>query len=155
SYRLVRYERSLGPVRRVAVAPIRNHSYEPGIDAMMTDALVREFAKRGGAALVRDPAAADLVIRGIVPPLVTRSRSFSSVELALEYEVEMGLRLDARLADGTQIPIEDTLLREFELDLASPDVEIERKNRDEALRHLPGLLAARAYGLLAERLAEP
>src|SRR5690606_25366716 len=152
-YRVVGGQGSgLGDVQRIAVEPLLNRSYEPGIERMVTDALVREFQRRGNATVVRNPAGADLVLSGLVRPLVTRSRSFSSVELALEYEVELSVELSARRPDGTAVDIDRSVLRDWELYLASADVEVERKNREEALRRLSQLLATRVHDALSERL---
>ncbi len=153
SYRMVRHAGALGDVQRVAIQPLRNESFEPGIDRLVNDALRREFARRGGVQLVGNAASADLVLSGAVLPLTTRSRSFSSVELALEFEVELPLRLAAQRADGTQLDLDRSVLRDWELYLASADVEVERKNREEALRRLSQLLAGRVHDALAERLA--
>lgn len=152
-YQMVGGGAGLGDVRRIAVQPLANRSYEPGIERMVTDALVREFQRRGGAAVVRDPAGADLVISGTVQPVVTRSRSFSSVELALEFEVELAVDLVAERPDGTAVDLDRSVLRDWELYLASADVEVERKNREEALRRLSTLLATRVHDALSERLA--
>ena len=152
-YSVVGGAAGLGDVRRIAVQPLANRSYEPGVERMVTDALVREFQRRGGAVVVRDPAAADLVLSGSVRPLVTRSRSFSSVELALEFEIEMIVDLVAKRPDGSVVDIDGSVLRDWELYLASADVEVERKNRDEALRRLSALLATRVHDALSERLA--
>lgn len=152
-YRMVRTGASLGDVRRVAVEPLLNRSYEPGVERLVTDALLREFQQRGGVSVVRNPAAADLVLSGSVQPVTTRSRSFSSVELALEFEVELALQLAVRRADGSVVELDPGLLRDWELYLASADVEVERKNREEALRRLAGLLAARVHDALSEQLA--
>lgn len=151
-YRVVRYAEGLGDVQRVAIEPLRNQSFEPGIERLVTDALLREFGRRGGVRVVRSAASADLVISGAVLPLTTRSRSFSSVELALEFEVELPLQLVARRSDGTELLLDQTALRDWELYLASADVEVERKNREEALRRLSQLLAGRVHDALAERL---
>jgi len=152
-YHLVGSRNGLGDVHRVAIVPLANRSYEPGVERMVTDALVREFQRRGGASVVRNPASADLVLTGSVEPLVTRSRSFSSVELALEYEVELGVDLVAKRPDGTVVDIDRSVLRDWELYLASADVEVERKNREEALRRLSDLLATRVHDALSERLS--
>jgi hypothetical protein len=153
SYRMVRHATALGDVQRVAIQPLRNESYEPGVDRLVTDALRREFSRRGGVQLVRNAAGADLVLSGAVLPLTTRSRSFSSVELALEFEVELPLRLVAERPDGRRLDLDRSVLRDWELYLASADVEVERKNREEALRRLSQLLAGRVHDALAERLA--
>jgi hypothetical protein len=151
-YRMVGARTGLGDVQRVAVEPLLNRSYEPGIERLMTDALVREFQRRGGASVVRNPAGADLVLSGSVEPLTTRSRSFSSVELALEFEVELRILLVAKRPDGTVVDIDGSVLQDWELYLASADVEVERKNREEALRRLSTLLATRVHDALSERL---
>jgi hypothetical protein len=46
-YHVVRTDSNLGPVRRVAVQTLENHSFEPGIEVIVSDALRREF-QRGG-----------------------------------------------------------------------------------------------------------
>jgi hypothetical protein len=151
-YHLAGGRGTLGSVHRVAVEPLQNESYEPGVDVLVTDALVRELTRRRGVEVVRDPARADLVLEGAVLPLSTRSRSFSSVELALEYEVELDVTLKARRPDGTTFEFDPSLLRDWELYLASADIEAERKNREEAIRRLAGLLARRVNDALEARL---
>lgn len=153
SYRVVRSSAGLGPVHRVAVPTLGNASYEPGLDLLVTDALRREFSRRGGVELVSDPARADLVVSGAVLPLKTDARSFSSIAFALEYQMEMQLSLTAHRSDGTVVAIEPGALRDWELYLTSADVEAERRNRDEALRRLAAELASRVRDSLAERLA--
>lgn len=152
-YRFTRTGGSFGDVRRVAIEPLRNQSYQPGLEQMATEALLRQFQRGGGVRVVADPAAADLVLSGAVLPVVIRSRSFSSVGMALESEVELGLALVARRSDGQGIPLDPGLLRDWELYLASGDIEVERKNRDEALRRLCEVIAARVHDSLAHKLA--
>lgn len=151
-YRVVRTDATLGPVRRVAVQTLQNHSLEPGIEVMVSEALRREFQRGGGIAVVADPAQADLVLSGYVLDLITTARSFSSVAFGLEYQVELRLSLAARRTDGTVIALEPSALREWELYLTSADVEAERKNRDEALRRLTTVLAERTREFLSDRL---
>lgn len=152
-YRFVRTSEGLGPVRRVAIQTLYNNSYEPGLDVLVTDALRREFQRRGGATLVSDPAQADLVLAGSVLELRTTARSFSSIAFALEYQVQMQIALVATRADGSAIAVDPNALYEWELYLTSADVEAERKNREEALRRLAAVLASRVRESLAERLA--
>jgi hypothetical protein len=154
-YRWVHYGGALGDVRRVAILPLGNKSYEPGADALASDALLREFQRRGSVVVVSDPKDADLVLSGSVLPFGTHTRSFSSVAFALEYEVSMGLELSVRRRDGTSIRFGPGVLRESELYLASSDVEVQRKNREEAIRRLSTVLASRVHDALAEKLSAP
>ncbi len=152
-YSVVRYGGGLGDVRRVALRGLTNDTFEPGVEALVSEALTREFRQRGALRLVDDPAAADLVIRGAVKRIVTRRRSFSSILFALEYEVRMELGLAIERRDGTTVAIDPNALAESERYLASSDLEVTRTNRQEALRRLSGLLAGRVHDALYERAA--
>jgi hypothetical protein len=144
-YQLVDYARPEGGARRVALPTLRNDSVEPGVELLVADALRREFLRRGAFRLTEDPAAADLVLSGSVLPIRTSSTSFSSVVLALEYQVSLSLDLHARRADGSEVPLDPRSLRETERYLASADVAALRRNREEALRRLASLLAVRVH----------
>jgi hypothetical protein len=149
-YRMVGAASGLGSVESVAVRTLRNDSFQPDVEYLVGDALRREILRRGGADLSDDPDAADLVVSGRVRPLQTSPRSFSSVVLALEYEVTMTLDLTVRRRDGSEVPLETAAFRESERYLSSADVEAERKNRLEALRRVSRVLATRLFDLVAE-----
>ncbi len=152
-YQLVRYGGGLGEVRSVAIRTFANDSYEPGVEYTVADALRREFLRRRGVRLIEDPGAADLVLSGRVEDVSVSGRSFSSVLLALEFQLTVDLELRATLRDGSEVPFDAAALRESERFLASADVEAERKNREEAVRRVASLLAGRVYDGLAEALA--
>jgi hypothetical protein len=144
-YQLVDYARSESGARKIALPTLRNDSYEPGIELLVADALRREFLRRGAFQLTEDPAAADLVISGSVLPLLTSSTSFSSVVLALEYQVSLALELHAKRSDGVEIPLDPHSLRETERYLASADAGALHRNRQEALRRMASVIAARVH----------
>lgn len=151
-YEVVRYAQALGDVRRVAIFGFGNRTFEPGVDGLVTAALQREFLRRGALRLVEDPASADLVIRGVVADLDTFSRSFSSIQFSLEYEVRMYLEVSVQRRDGSEVLLDPRVLSEAELYLASADVEVARTNREEALRRLSTALAGRIHDALYERI---
>lgn len=151
-YQLVRTGQSFGPdVDRVAVKPLINNSYEPGVEVIVSDALRREFLKRGGVEVVSEPARADLVVGGAVLPIETRVSSVSAVSAALEYQIALELQMSASRSGGA-IPLEPPTFRAWELYLSSPDVEAERKNRLEAIRRLATVLAVRVHDALVTQL---
>ena len=152
-YSFVRYGGGLGDVRRVAIRGLTNDSFEPGVEALVSDALTREFLQRGALRLVDDPGSADLVIGGAVKRVEVRRRSFSSILFALEYEVRVELGIEVARRDGTPVAIDPNALAESERYLASSDVEVTRTNRQEALRRLAGVLAGRVHDALYERIA--
>lgn len=150
-YEIVRYENALGDVRTLAIRGLDNESYEPGVEAIVSDALVTEFMRRGALQLIDDPGAADLVISGVVEDVQIQSRTFSSIEFALEYAVSIRLRLEVSRRDGTTVELDDRSLQESELYFASADVETMRKNREEAMRRISMILAGRVHDSLFER----
>ncbi len=128
---------------RVTVIGLRSDSPEPWLDRIVTDALRREVGGRARLELTNDPANAQLQIRGRIRPLGTTSRSFSSFVAALEYSLTLQLDLEVRLGSGDVIQLDPTMLSETESYLASPDIEVTRTNRLEALRRLSDQLASR------------
>jgi hypothetical protein len=151
-YQVVRYRDALGDARRVAILGLENNSFEPGLDSLVSDAISREFLRRGALKVVSDPETADLIVKGGIDRLQTRSQSFSSIEFVLEFRVTMRLELQVERRDGSTIPIGRRVLTESEIYQASADVEVTRTNRKEALRRLAGVLAGRFHDALYERI---
>lgn len=139
-------------MRKVAIETPRNDSTDPGLEFVVADALRREFLRRRGARVVEDVGQADLVLSGRVLGLDERGEAFSSVVLAIEFQLSMRLELIARRPDGSEVPIDPRSQWETETYLSSPDLEAQRKNREEALRHLAATLAGRVYDSLYETL---
>jgi uncharacterized protein YbjQ (UPF0145 family) len=150
-YELVRYENALGDVKTVAIEALANRSFEPGADAILSDAITSEFLRRGALELVDDEAAADLVIGGVVEEVAVQGRTFSSIQFALEYAVTVRLRLDVRRRDGSEVDLDERVMQESDLYFASADVEAMRKNREEAVRRVAVILAGRLHDGLFER----
>jgi hypothetical protein len=152
-YQAVRYGGSLGDVHSVAIRTLENESFEPGVEFVVSEALRREFLRRGAVRLTDDPGSADLVLAGRVESVGVASSSFSSVLLALEYQLTIELALAAHRRDGSPVPLDAAALRESERFLASADAEAQRKNREEAVRRVASLLAGRVHDALAEALS--
>jgi hypothetical protein len=153
-YQVLRRGTASPEARRVAIETLENDSTEPGLELMVTDAIRRELLSRGGVLLVSDPGDADLVVEGRVMPVQTRTQSFSSVVLALEYTLTLTLDLKLRRADGRRLDLDPLSLRDREIYLASADVEAGRKNRQEALRRVAGLLASRVLDAVDRELLQ-
>ncbi|MFO0689279.1 MAG: LPS assembly lipoprotein LptE [Myxococcota bacterium] len=128
---------------RVAVIALRSDSPEPWLDRIVTDALRREVGGRARLVLTENPSNAALQLRGRIRPLDIASRSFSSFVAALEYSLTLALDLEVRLANGDVVKLDPAMLSETDSYLASPDIEVTRTNRLEALRRMSDLLATR------------
>jgi outer membrane lipopolysaccharide assembly protein LptE/RlpB len=150
------YHLAAGDLREVgsiAVITPRNEAGEPGLDRIVADALRRELLRRSGSRIAENPASADVVVSGRIVDVETSARSLSSVVLVLEYETIVTLELQA--ARGEQVIVAATRLAESERHLASADVEAQRKNRDEAVRRVASVLAARFMDVLADEVPPP
>jgi len=129
--------------RRVWIATLRNDTAEVAVEARVSDALRRELLRRGDARLVADRRRADLRVQGAVSELRGRSRTFSSDVRALEVELWLRLVLDVRDAAGREIPLDPHALSARETYLSSPDLEVQRRHRREAIDRLARILAER------------
>ena len=145
--------RPIEGIDAIAIQTPRNESYEPGVEYLVADALRREALRRGGPELIEDPAAADLVLSGYVVHVRSLPRGFSSVVLALEYELTVGVVFQARRSDGTELPVDHSRMTETERYLASADVEVQRKNKQEALRRVSAILATRLFDTVTSVLS--
>ena len=141
------FECSMGSV---AIQTFENESYEPGVEFVVADALRREFLRRGAVVLVDDAIDADLVVSGVVEPIVTRARSFSSIALALEWEATLQLAVYAERSGGSTTRLDEDATLATERYLASADIEATRQNRDEAIRTMASNLAAHVHDMLYE-----
>ncbi len=139
--------------QRVAVAQVANEGFDPGYEFVVSDAMRKEILRRGALRLVDDPLAADMVLRGTIRDIRTRSRSFSSIVLSLEYQVVVRMELEVLLGQGEEqeaLGVDNRMLVERDLYLASADIEATRKNRTEALRRVADILAARIHDTVYE-----
>lgn len=128
---------------RVSVVSLRSDSSEPWLDRIVTDALRREVGGRARLRWIDDPSEAELRVQGRILPLEIQSQSFSSLVAALEYSLTVELALEVRLASGDVVRLDPKMLSETDSYLASPDIEVTRTNRLEALRRISDLLAVR------------
>ncbi len=142
-YRFVGGRADDAPRLSVALHALGNATFEPDVEWTFTEALRRELQRVGRMELVEDGAAADFVLRGEVASVRTESRSFSQGVRALEFTVAVSLRLEVRRADGSVARLPEHALSERELYLASADLQVSRKNREEALRAIAAQLAQR------------
>ena len=135
-------ERESSPTR-IAILSLRNDSPEPWLDRVVTDAMRREIAARGDFDFVNDPKRAETILRGRIRPIDTRSKSFSRFVAALEYSLTIQLDLELVRSSGDVVRLDPRMLTESDVYLASPDIEVTRTNRLEALRRLSDVLASR------------
>lgn len=151
-YKLVQYADESGEQLKIAIVTLANDSHEPGVELLATEALRREILSRGGLELISNPDRADYRLRGRVLPVKTRSRSFTGVVLAREYEITLGVEVIIDAARKGRRSLGRERFEATEIYFASADVAVLRKNRQEALRYLSGLLAGRMHDSIDREL---
>ena len=133
-------------LERIEVALFENRSREPGLEKMLADALLEEFARRG----VIEPVSqgigrGDLALRGVVRDVRLTTSAVSSVGLNLE--IELMLTVDVELLRGA--PRERVWqhegLRIREKFLASADAQVHVTNKEQALRSVAARLAGQLH----------
>lgn len=71
----------------VAVPAFKNKSFEPDIQILITNLLIRELLADGRFRVVDDPASADLVLTGAVTGLAARAISFSTEDNIGQFKI--------------------------------------------------------------------
>jgi hypothetical protein len=153
-FRPVDASRVFGPgVRRIEIRAFDNESPEPGVERMLADSLVEEFARRGvltplyGSTDVKG----DLVLQGVLSRVKEIPSAFSSVSLVLEDRLEIELDVSI-VRRSTQEEVWKrrgwTLSERF---LSSPDPQVYQSNKEQALRRLSSVIAGRIHDELFQQ----
>lgn len=144
-YSAVRYGADADRAPGVCIRTLENDSQYPGVELLVSEALRKELLRRGGGRLETDCDRANLMISGRVRPLLRRGHSFSMTAYALEYTLTLGLDMRVEYRDGRELRLDPAALQYSEIYLGSADVEVERKNRQEAMRRISQVLAGRVH----------
>lgn len=132
-----------GTTTPVRVLTLENDSLEPGVDLMLAAALRRELERSPSLRLVDNAATGGYGVAGKVVSVFSSGRTFTPGVRALEYTLSVQLDLQVRGPMGRPVEIDPFAEHATEIYLASSDVQINAKNRQEALRRLAGILATR------------
>lgn len=89
-----------GNARSLYVEAFQNRTNQDGLDVMVANAIVFEFTKRSATLVAADPAAADLLMRGVIRSLDSRTISSRRKDAAGERRVTMQLDVQLAKADG-------------------------------------------------------
>ena len=131
----------------VRVQTLTNDSIEPGIGLTLAGTLRREIERTAGFRLTEASGPSTYSVSGHVRSVETFGRTFTPGILAIEYTVTVQLDLVLVGPGNVRLPVDPFAQRASEIYLASGDLQISQKNREEALRRVSMLLADR---LLAE-----
>lgn len=125
----------------VAIPLWENDTSEPGLSTIFTNATVKEFATKGWLRPVSTPDGADTILEGRIEYIDIQPLSFSSVAIELENRVTVSASVTLlRRDDRTVLWSASRLVGQEEYD-ATPDFNVNLRNREQALRKLATDLA--------------
>ncbi len=129
----------------VAIPLWENETAEPGIETFFTNALIKEFTAKGW--LKPAPVAtADTILEGRIEHVDIQPLSFSSVALELENRVTVTSSVVLKRRDDHSILWESSRIVGREEYDATPDFNVNLRNREQAIRKLAADIAGTVHG---------
>ncbi len=129
--------------KEVGISLFTNKSYRQNLEAILTAALVDEFARRSGGKVVADDAA-QLLLSGAVESYGSAAISYTSLDLIREYKVSMTVAATLR-EKATQKVLWKGEVVETATYPSFADVAQQQNAEDEAIREICRKLAQRIY----------
>ncbi len=144
-YRLARPGNSLlAGISTIAVPYFQNKSYEPGAEALFTEAFVDEFVRSGRLALA-DASEADVVLQGTIQRLSDYISAYSTDDKSLEYRVAAVLDLVLLERTSGEVLWKRIRLVHAEDYLIGESIATGEAGKREAIRQLAVDLAERVH----------
>lgn len=131
-------------LKTVTIPLWENDTAEPGIEAIFTNAMVKQFATRGWL----DPVStreADTVLEGKIETVDVQPVSFSSVAIELEDRVNVVVSVTLRRKKDLSILWSSSRLIGSEVYDSTPDFNVNLRNREQALRKVATDMAASVH----------
>ena len=131
-------------LKTVAIPLWKNETAEPGIETIFTNAMVKEFARKGWLKPVA-PGAADTILEGRIETIDVQPVSFSSVAIELEDRVSVVASVTLKRKKDDAILWSSSRLLGAEVYDSTPDFNVDLRNREQALRKVAGDVAASVH----------
>jgi outer membrane lipopolysaccharide assembly protein LptE/RlpB len=133
-------------VGTLAVPVFKNETYEPGVEDLVTDALVREFERHRWVRIV--PAAeADAVLTGVLKDFVTVPIAFATKDYAVEFRARARCKVQVRSRAGKVLWEDKDVAVDAEYE-ATPDIFASETNKRRAIARLAADLAEEVHDRL-------
>ncbi len=139
-YRLRGHEELRADLRKVAVLPFTNNTYETLVENNLYDALVGEFARSKNLKVVA-AADADLLINGTIVKIESSAISFSPNDKTYEYRVVMTIDVVITEVLSQEVFWQRSALQEVEEYKASEEPLMIDRRKQDALKRICHVLA--------------
>jgi outer membrane lipopolysaccharide assembly protein LptE/RlpB len=133
-------------VRTLAVPVFKNETYEPGVEDLVTDALIREFERNRWVRIV-DAADADAVVTGVIKDFATVPIAFASKEYAALFRARAKCKVQVRSRAGKVLWEDKDVSVDAEYE-ANPDIFANEADKRRAIARLAADLAEEVHDRL-------
>ena len=131
-------------LKTVAIPLWKNETAEPGIETIFTNAMVKEFARKGWLKPVTQ-GQADTILEGRIETIDVQPVSFSSVAIELEDRVSVVASVTLKRKKDDSILWSSSRVIGNEVYDSTPDFNVDLRNREQALRKVAGDMAASVH----------
>jgi hypothetical protein len=133
--------------KTLEVSIFANRSFRPNIEAILSDILVDELAKREGARIVE--SGGDLVLSGTVLTYGTSAVSYTATDAVKEYRASVTAEVALRKSDTGQVVWKGALTSTQDFP-AQDDLVFQQNSEDAAIREICRKMAREVYIHLTE-----
>ena len=130
--------------KSVAVPLFSSKAYRPGLESLLTQSVIDEFARRSGGRAVTEDAAAELVLLGTVTSYTSKPISYTTADRIAEYRAEVAVSAELRDRARGKI-IWQGSLSEYQDYPVETDIALQLNRERAAIREVCRKLAERLY----------
>ena len=134
--------------KKISVATFTNRGYRANMDAILSESLVDEFARRTGGLVVAEKAA-DLILGGTILTYTTTAVSFTAVDKVMEYRAVV--TAECSLAEKvTGKVVWKGVVTDWQDYPVNPNVALQQNSEDAAIREISRKIAQQVFQKISE-----
>jgi outer membrane lipopolysaccharide assembly protein LptE/RlpB len=130
--------------KSVAIPLFNSKAYRPGLETLLTQSVIDEFARRSGGRVVTEAAGAELLLLGTVTSYTSRPVSYTTSDRIAEYRAELAISAELRDRTGGKILWQGNLA-EYQDYPVETDIALQLNREKAAVREVCRKLAERLY----------
>lgn len=131
--------------KTIAIPLFVSKGYRPGLESMLTESVIQEFALRSGGRVVAvEDDSVDLLVNGTVTSFTTSPVSYSASDKIKEYRVQLAVTVDLRERSSHRILRQASMVESQDYPVET-DVALQLNREKAAIREICRKLAQRIF----------
>lgn len=130
--------------KTIAIPLFASKAYRPGLETLLTEGLVQEFALRSGGKVVTEEGDADLLLSGTVTAYTSNPVSYTAADQIKEYRAEMTVTVALRDRASRKVLWQASLTENQDYPVET-DIALQLNREKAAIREVCRNLARRIY----------